>query len=84
MMPIEAIAYFQVGKAPEPLRFRLTDPAEKEQHVIAVDRVLCTRENRHAGNTMICYDCEGIIHRRHRRFELRYEISSCKWYLYKY
>ena len=40
MMPIEAIAYFQVGKAPEPLRFRLTDPAEKEQHVIAVDRVL--------------------------------------------
>jgi hypothetical protein len=51
--------------------------------VIKVDRILFKEEEKLAGNRMILYRCESIINNMQRTFELKYEISTCKWYLYK-
>lgn len=80
--PIEVIAWFDIEGNPAPLRFRYEDENEGIC-VIRVNKVLKKDIDRFAGNKMLKYTCEtwkdgtGII------FELRYEIDSLKWYLYK-
>jgi hypothetical protein len=32
---------------------------------------------------MVVYGCQGQVGGQIRRFELKYEIRTCKWYLYK-
>jgi len=82
MKPIEMIAWFTKDGYPIPLRYRLTDEDE-ENVVIKVDKILFKEEQKIAGNRMILYRCESIINNTLRVFELKYEISTCKWFLFK-
>ena len=76
------IAWFTKDGYPIPLRYRLTDEDE-ENVVIKVDKILFKEEQKIAGNRMILYRCESIINNTLRVFELKYEISTCKWFLFK-
>ncbi|MDX9917401.1 MAG: hypothetical protein RBT15_05220 [Gudongella sp.] len=82
MKPIEMIAWFNDKDYPVPLRFRLDDE-NKERQVIKVGRVFSYEEERLAGNRMVVYRCEGIVGDQQKMFELKYEISTCKWFLFK-
>lgn len=82
MQAIEMIAWFNEDNYPIPLRYRITSE-DKPNVVIKVDRILFKEEEKLAGNRMILYRCESIINNMQRTFELKYEISTCKWYLYK-
>lgn len=82
MKPIEMIAWFAKDKYPIPLRYRLTDENMAET-VIKVNRVLFKEEEKIAGNRMILYRCETTLNDIHRIFELKYDISTCKWFLFK-
>ena len=82
MRPIEMIAWFNEDNYPIPLRYRFRSE-DKTNIVIKVDRILFREEEKLAGNRMILYRCESIINGVQRIFELKYEISTCKWYLYK-
>ncbi len=82
MKPIEMIAWFTKDGYPIPLRYRLSDEDEKNI-VIKVDKILFKEEEKIAGNRMILYRCESIINNTIKIFELKYEIATCKWFLFK-
>lgn len=82
MKPIEIIAWFSKDKYPIPLRCRFTDENTSNE-VIKIDKILFKEEEKLAGNRMILYRCESIINNTQKIFELKYEISTCKWFLYK-
>ncbi len=82
MKPIEMIAWFTEDGIPKPLRYRITDE-NGEKTVIKVNKVITTSEEKLAGNRMIIYTCQSCINNIEKVYELKYELSTCKWYLSK-
>lgn len=82
MKPIEMIAWFVKDNYPIPLRYRITSEDETNT-VIKIDKILFKEEEKLAGNRMILYRCESLINQVQVIFELKYEIATFKWYLYK-
>jgi hypothetical protein len=65
-----------------PLRFRL-QVEEEPWKVVKIDRVLVKETEKLAGNIMLVYKCQSIIENVERLFEIKYELKSCRWILYK-
>ena len=82
MKPIEMIAWFNQDNYPIPLRYRLTSE-DMSNTVIKVDKILFREEEKLAGNRMVLYRCESVINETQRIFELKYEITTCKWFMNK-
>lgn len=82
MEPIEMIAWFTTKEKPIPLRYRIVDE-NNTYKVVNVDRILFAEEEKIAGNRMILYRCESLINNAQRIYELKYEIDTCKWFLFK-
>lgn len=80
MKEIEMIAYFQKEGMPEPLRYRIADE-QGELQVVHVDRVLWKKEDKRAGNLMLTYACQSAFDGVERRYELRYEAGTFRWFL---
>lgn len=79
--PIEVIAHCPLGGVPQPIRFKVEN---KEEHfVVKIDRIIEITEERLVGNKMYVYRCEAMINDRHRLLELKYELDTCLWYLFK-
>lgn len=76
------IAWFTKDGYPIPLRYRLMDEEEKNI-VIRVNKILFKEEEKIAGNRMLLYRCESLINNSLKIFELKYEIATCKWFLFK-
>ena len=81
MEPIEMIAWFTQEGLPHPLRYRL--PGDHSPVIIRVDRVLYRNEEKLAGNRMLIFRCQSVIRGVERLYELKYELNTCKWFLYK-
>jgi len=79
MLPVDMIARFTESGKPTPIRFKVPDTTD----VIQVNRIILQDEEKLAGNRMLIYRCATVMGNEERLFELKYEISSCKWYLYK-
>jgi len=82
MRPVEILVWAEPDGSQRPLRFRL-EGHDGEPVVVRVEQILSRTEERRAGNPMVIYGCQGQVRGRMRRFELKYEIRACKWYLYK-
>lgn len=82
MKPIEMIAWFNNTSHPIPLRFRI-ESEDKTNSVVKIDKIIFKEEEKIAGNRMVIYRCEGIIDDLKRIFELKYELTTCKWFLFK-
>lgn len=82
MRPVEALVWAETDGTLRPLRFRL-ESEDGERMVVRVEQILSRAEERRAGNPMVVYGCQGQVGGQIRRFELKYEIRTCKWYLYK-
>lgn len=80
--PIEMIAWFTSDGVPTPVRFKITNKDESKS-VIRINKIVKTSEERLAGNRMIIYDCLGNIGEKERTFEIKFELSTCKWMLFK-
>lgn len=65
-----------------PVRFKLQNEDESFC-VIKVDRVLLKDKERLGGNPMLIYRCQSTISGVERIFELKYELGTCKWILWK-
>ena len=50
---------------------------------MSIDRVVSVEFEKFAGNPMYRYTCRGIIAGKERQFELKFEVNTCKWYLFK-
>ncbi len=77
MSPIEMIAWFDLPGTPRPIRFR------HEGNVVKVEMIVRISEEKIVGNRMKIYECQSEIHGQMRHFELKYELNTCKWFLYK-
>jgi len=81
MKPIEMIVWFTKDGVPNPIKYRLEE--NKENVSINIDKVILRQEEKLAGNRMLVYKCQSNINGIERTFELKYEINTCKWFLYK-
>jgi hypothetical protein len=80
--PIEVVSYTDDKGAIRPIRFRMQVDDEPMQ-VIKVDKILVKDTEKLAGNIMFVYKCQSLIDDVMKRFEIKYELSTCKWMLYK-
>ena len=77
MSPIEMIAWFDIPGTPRPIRFR------HNGNVVKVEMIKRISEEKIAGNPMKIFECQSEVHGQMRRFELKYELNTCKWFLWK-
>jgi len=80
--PIQMIAWFEENGTPHPIRFRFTNK-EQYQTVIKVDKVVTIEKEKLAGNPMYVFTCQSSIDNILKIYELKYELHTCKWMLYK-
>lgn len=81
MKPIEVVARFSQDGIPHPVKYKVT--FEDKPIVIQVDKILFKTEEKLAGNRMIIYRCQSEINGILKQFELKYELNTCRWFLFK-
>ena len=77
MTPITVLAHFEEDGAPHPLRFKLADRELKIEQVVSVT------EDRLCGNKMLCFRCQSEIKGELKPYEIKFEVGTCKWFLFK-
>ena len=77
MTPIKVLAHFEENGTPHPLRFKLSDRELK------IELVLSMTEENLAGNKMLCFKCQSEIDGELKPFEIKFELGTCKWFLWK-
>lgn len=80
-LPIEMIAWFNEGGLPTPIKFKIH--SESLANVVKVDKVIYREVEKFAGNYVYLYRCQSVINNTERIYELKYELKSCKWMLFK-
>ncbi|MFO7637384.1 MAG: hypothetical protein R6W96_08755 [Clostridia bacterium] len=65
-----------------PVKFRMTD-SRGDTHIVRVQKVLDQKEEKLAGNRMIVFRVQSQVFNQERVYEMKYEISTCKWFIYK-
>jgi hypothetical protein len=80
--PISVISATDTKGAITPLRFKMQQ--EDESFItIKVDKILTRDREKLAGNHMYIFRCKSVIDDVEKVYELKYEISTCKWMLWK-
>ena len=79
--PIEVVAWITKEGLLNPVRFRMTD--DEETKVIKISKALQRDRYKLDGKDVIILRCQSIIDGNVKSFELKFEIVSCKWKLYK-
>lgn len=80
--PIEVVAWFTADGVPHPARFRYCDE-EGANEVIKIDKIICKDREKFAGNEMMKFTCQSAINGVNKIFEIKYELNTCKWILFK-
>ena len=81
-LPIEMVSYTDNKGDIKPIRFRIQIGDEPIQ-VIKIDKVIVKETEKLAGNIMIVYKCQSLIDDTIKLFELKYELGTCRWILFK-
>lgn len=81
-IPVDMVCWFEKTGMPHPVRFKVTGKDESET-VIKVDKVITKDKEKLAGNDMLVFKCQSVINNTVKPFELKYELRTCKWILFK-
>ncbi|SHH45770.1 hypothetical protein [Clostridium grantii] len=81
--PIEMMVWFDSEGVANPVRFKL-NLKDEQYRVIKIHSVIERNKERLAGNDMLKFTCESLIDNCLKVYEIKYEISTCKWILFKY
>lgn len=76
------IAWFGNEGRVNPVKFRIKDE-EENLKVIKINKILKVEKEKIAGNIMHKFTCMGVINGIEKLFEVKYEINTCKWTLFK-
>ena len=76
------VCWFDEKGVPTPVRFKIQNENESFS-VIKIDNIFVRDKEKLAGNPMLIYRCKSIIDGEEKLYEIKYEISTCKWILYK-
>ena len=80
--PIEVLSVMDTKGNITPLRFKM-ETEDESYRVIKIDKVIDRTQERLAGNYMMVFNCQSLIDNIEKRYEIKYEFSSCKWVLFK-
>ena len=80
--PIEVVSYTNIKGEIRPVRFRLTNEDESYK-VIKIDKIVTKETEKLAGNIMLVYKCQSLVDGIQKIYEIKYELSTCKWMLFK-
>ena len=81
--PIDVIACFDRNGSIQPIRFRLENEDDSVQ-IIKINKIIKITQEKLAGNVMELFVCNTIINGLEKIVELKYELDSHKWILFKY
>jgi len=79
--PIEMIALFSDRGGPEPLKFRIT--GREKSTTIMVEQIIDKHIEKLAGNNMYVFTCQSEIDGKRKKYEIKFELNTCKWMLFK-
>jgi len=82
MKQIKMVAWFAENGVLTPVRFQLKSAGD-ELVTIKVGNIFERNEEKLAGNRMMIYRCQSEIDGVEKLYELKYEVGTCKWYLWK-
>jgi predicted RNA-binding protein len=77
MAPVEMVAKFKPNGDVIPARFAY------DGKVIDVEQILSITEEKLAGNRMKIFSCQREINGELKRFDLKFELQTMKWFLWK-
>lgn len=80
--PIEMIAWFRPDGSIKPIRFRIQSESDGLQ-VIPIHRIVSVDKEKLAGNEMVVFRCQSTFGGNERLFEIKYEVDTCRWILFK-
>lgn len=80
--PIDMVCWVEASGQIHPIRFKIED-SNGEKVVCPVHHIQTTELSRLAGNKVIHYNCQVEINNTLRFCEIRYELDTCRWFLFK-
>lgn len=80
--PIDIVLWVDKEGAITPVRFRIMNE-ENSAAVIKINKIICRDKERFNGNIMYIFKCQSYINGMQKIFELKYELETCKWMLWK-
>ena len=80
--PIEVVSWTDINGNINPVRFKITKE-DGSNSVVRIDKVICIEKEKLAGNHMLVFKCQSVITGAERLYELKYELSTCRWMLFK-
>ncbi len=78
---IEMIAWFNEEGKIRTIKFKVKDDDKYE--VIKVERIIKSDVEKYAGNVMFVFDCQSEIDGENKMYQLKYEIETNRWILFK-
>ena len=72
--------------SPSPLRQRRhtsPHPLQARRQGDKIEQVVSVTEEKQAGNKMMVFRCQSEIGGELKPFEIKFELGTCKWYLWK-
>lgn len=80
--PIDVIASFTKDGVPTPIRFKYQEKGD-EPIVIKIEHIQFKEMEKLAGNQMIVFRCQSMIGGTLRIYDIKYELATCRWILFK-
>ena len=78
--PIDMVAWFD-KEGIHPTRFKIE--GKDGDVVVKIGRVIKKGSEKLAGNLMLVFTCESEINGHLKPYEIKYEINTMKWILFK-
>jgi hypothetical protein len=80
--PIEVVAWFdnKIGTV-HPVRFRIMQ--NEAVTTVIIDKIIKQIEERLAGNYTLVFTCQSLINDTEKIYEIKYEIATHRWVLFK-
>lgn len=79
---IEVVSWFTQDGIPNPFKFRLKDD-KKQWKTYKIEQIIDKDIERLAGNRIYVFICQSEIEGILRKFEIKFELDTCKWILFK-
>jgi hypothetical protein len=76
------VSYTKSNGETQSIKFRIKLEDELVK-VIKIDRIIAKENEKLAGNNMIVFKCQSPMDGVQRLVEVKYELSTCKWMLFK-
>lgn len=80
--PIEMISWTEKDGKIHPVRFKISDESDAS-HVYRIKKIYTTELEKLAGNKTYRFTCEVVMNNLVKVCEIRYELDSCRWTLFK-